>query len=170
MINVPNDGVVPTKNRVREAMFSSINPSLPSSTVLDLFAGSGAFGIEALSRGAALAYFVDLSPTTCKIINDNLYLLKETNGKVLNLEAKRGLEYFSSSNISFDIVFIDPPYAKKELYPECVDYLLDHHLLKPTSIVILEFEGDDPYVGSRFMTSKRYNYGKSHVLIMRNPL
>jgi 16S rRNA (guanine966-N2)-methyltransferase len=97
----------PTQDRVKQAIFSSLGPAIPGAAVLDLYAGTGALGIEALSRGAAAAVFVDNHPACIAAIRDNLQLCG-LSGDVLRQEAPRFLE--STPPGAFDVVFLDPPY------------------------------------------------------------
>ena len=101
----------PTLDRVKEALFSKINEDLQESIVLDLFSGSGALGLEALSRGAAKAYLVDNSFNAIKIINQNVVKTHlEEKCVVIQKDYQKAINYFCDNNIKFDIVFLDPPY------------------------------------------------------------
>ncbi|MFZ4682902.1 MAG: RsmD family RNA methyltransferase, partial [Terrimicrobiaceae bacterium] len=106
----PPDDVRPTMDRVRAAIFSSLGDAVPGARVLDLFAGSGAMGIEALSRGAASAVFVDANPRSAACVKTNL---RRTglDGSVQTMDAMKFLELYASEQ--FDLIFADPPYAKK---------------------------------------------------------
>ncbi|HAS56305.1 MAG TPA: 16S rRNA (guanine(966)-N(2))-methyltransferase RsmD, partial [Firmicutes bacterium] len=108
IIATPSIETVPTKNIVREALFSAVSFDLDGNT-LDLFAGSGAIGIEALSRGAKKSYFVDKSISSCKIIESNLKTLKEDNGIILNMDYMDALKKLNEENVSFSFIYIDPP-------------------------------------------------------------
>ncbi|MEY3431872.1 MAG: ribosomal small subunit methyltransferase, partial [Bacillota bacterium] len=105
----------PTKDRVREAIFSAIGPKIIDAVVLDLFAGSGAFGFEALSRGARFVYINDHNPDAIKIIEANKFDLKIEETKISQLDALQFIQYAVKNKIQFDIVFLDPPYAYSEL-------------------------------------------------------
>lgn len=106
--------VRPTQDRVREAIFNIIRQSVPGSSVLDLYAGSGAFGIEALSRGAHLAVFVDNNTNSIKTIEANISFLgeKAKHAQVIIRNAVRAISGFGKENRKFDIIFLDPPYYK----------------------------------------------------------
>jgi len=99
----------PTSDRVREALFSILGERVRDARVLDLFAGSGALGIEALSRGAAEATFVDNAPPAIRAIGANLEALG-ADATVVRAEARRYLGGASRSGRSYDLVFLDPPY------------------------------------------------------------
>ena len=101
----------PTSDRVREALFSVLGPSIHDARVLDLFAGSGALGIEALSRGAAQAVFVDRSRQAIQAINANLEALK-IDAEVRPIEARAALRAASARREAYALVFLDPPYRR----------------------------------------------------------
>ncbi len=170
MIDLPEEGTVPTKNRVREALMSALCNDIPEARVLDLFAGSGALGIETLSRGASFCDFVDLSPRACKVIEGNLRSLKEERAKVHALDYRNALKAFQSAGKRFDIVFLDPPYADLDAYQEAVKTLEESGLLSERAALVLEFEGELEYQFAGFARQKRYNYGRTHVLILRKSL
>lgn len=106
--------VRPTQDRVREAIFNVISEKIPGSDVLDLFAGSGAFGIEAISRGAKSVIFVDNNINCIKIIKSNLSILGEDMGmtQLLKTDAVRAISRFQKEGRKFDIIFLDPPYYR----------------------------------------------------------
>lgn len=129
--------VRPTLNRVREALFNIIAPFVDGSRFLDLFAGSGANGIEALSRGAAFAVFVEENFRTVELIERNLeHTRLATRGKVVRAAAPRGLSEISDEP-AFDLVFADPPYAYSA-YAELGAALHEHRLIAPEGRFILE--------------------------------
>lgn len=100
----------PTSDRVKEALFSIVNFDLPGANVLDLFAGTGQLGIEALSRGAKRAVFVDAREDACKIVRENLRRTKlENEAKVVRSDY---LDYLRRCKEKYDIILLDPPYAE----------------------------------------------------------
>ena len=106
------DGMLtrPTADRVKEALFSIIQFDIPAANVLDLFAGTGQLGIEALSRGAKSAVFVDERDDACKLVRENLKRTKLDNqGKVVRSDY---LAFLKTTKETFDIIFLDPPYAE----------------------------------------------------------
>src|SRR3954453_11399771 len=105
----PGTDTRPTADRVREALFSILGDRVQDARVLDLFAGSGALGIEALSRGAATATFVDKAAPAIRAVGSNLEALG-AEGTVVRAEARRFLGGASRSGRSYDLVFLDPPY------------------------------------------------------------
>jgi 16S rRNA (guanine966-N2)-methyltransferase len=105
----PGDATRPTSDRVREALFSVLGDRVSGARVLDLFAGSGALGIEALSRGAASAAFVDCAPAALKALRANLVALG-AEAEVRRQDARRYLAGASAAAREYDLVFLDPPY------------------------------------------------------------
>jgi 16S rRNA (guanine966-N2)-methyltransferase len=101
----------PTSDRVREALFSMLGP-LDGARVLDLYAGSGALGIEALSRGAAEATFVDSAPRAVRAVADNLRALGVEGATVLRQDARAFLRKAGAAGRQYDLVFLDPPYRR----------------------------------------------------------
>jgi 16S rRNA (guanine966-N2)-methyltransferase len=161
LIEVPPTDTIPTKNRVREAILSSLCMDIEGARVLDLFAGSGALGIETLSRGAKYCLFCDVEYEACQVIKKNLVSLQEFNAKVFHGDY---LSCLSKEKEPFDIVFLDPPYAKKEFYGKAVEALFKYDLLSPSARLVLEYEGETPEVIGEFASRKEKNYGKTRVL------
>ena len=104
----------PTQDRVREAVFNVIREIIPKASVLDLYAGSGAFGIEALSRGAYSSIYVDNNINCIRAIKSNLFVLgdKIQFTQVLKSDAVKAIQRFKKQNKKFDLIFLDPPYYK----------------------------------------------------------
>ena len=104
----------PTQDRVREAIFNVIREKVPEARVLDLYAGSGAFGMEALSRGAQSAIFIDNNINSIKAIKANLSLLgyQAPRAQVFKKDGVKAIEGFKKEGLVFDIIFMDPPYHK----------------------------------------------------------
>jgi len=167
LLDTPEEGTLPTKNMVRGAMASSISTYIPGARVLDLYAGSGALGLEMLSRGAASCLFVDMGKGAYKVICGNVAKLKEANCTVWNLEDKKALEKAKGLGMQFDIVFLDPPYALKESYQYDVDFLRENGMLSDNAVLILEYEGELPFDSSAFPFRREYHYGKTKVLLLK---
>lgn len=165
VIKTPENGTLPTKNMVRGAMMSMLGERLSGASVLDLFAGSGALGLEAVSRGAASCCLVDASKEACLVLRENVAALKAEGCLVLNEDYLAALSKLKGK--TFSVVFLDPPYALKEAYQNSVDYLLNNDMLKEEAAIILEYEGDLPFVERGFAESRRYTYGKSKILLLR---
>jgi 16S rRNA (guanine(966)-N(2))-methyltransferase RsmD len=141
--SLPGMDLRPTADRLRETLFNVLtagNPSvLEGSVWIDLYAGTGAVGIEALSRGAGMVYFVDLSSRAVELIRKNLKSLKVEGGlKVLKQDSVRTLQELEGNGVQADFVFLDPPYRMEEAYRQTLEALSKSRLLKAESIVIAE--------------------------------
>lgn len=162
------DGMLtrPTADRVKEALFSIIQFDLPGAKVLDLFGGTGQLGIEALSRGAASAVFVDSREDACKLIRENLRRTKMTqDAKVVRADY---LEYLNRCDERFDIVILDPPYAEVFL-ENALKMLTEIDILQSGGIIIAErpLGKDLPWDFEGFTRSRDYKYGKTLITIYR---
>ncbi len=132
--------VRPTSDRVREAIFSVIGNKVMDAEVLDLFAGTGALGFEALSRGARRVVFVDKSPRVIELIKDHVFALGvEKECEILRMDAKGAIRFLQKTGGSFDIIFLDPPY-KKGISEENLKILGEGGLLKTGAMVVAEHE------------------------------
>lgn len=150
----------PTSDRLRETLFNVLAPGNPSalegSVWLDLFAGTGAVGIEALSRGAKEVYFVESSPAAAAMIRHNLDSLGISSGfKIIQEALPRAFWRMERHKIAADVVFLDPPYRMRDAYTEALRTLADSSLIWAMSIVIAEHENRfDP--GADFAPLRRF--------------
>lgn len=133
----------PTMDKTKGAIFNMIAECVCDAKVLDLFAGSGALGIEALSRGAIKGVFVDKSRESVEIIKKNLEHTKlEDKAIVLNCDAMEAIRKLADSKLQFDIILIDPPYNKK-IAQKALIFLESNGILKDSGIIIVEHSRDD---------------------------
>ena len=133
----------PTLDRVKESLFNIIRDKIEDSTVLDLFAGSGAIGIEFISRGAKKVYFCEKSHEAIQMIYKNLERTRFIGkSKVYEKDYKKCLNELSKENIKFDTIFIDPPY-KEDLAIDAVEQIMSLDLLNKNGIIILETDEKD---------------------------
>ena len=133
-----NDVTRPTLDRVKESLFSILYPYLEESVVLDLFAGSGALALEALSRGAKYAVLCDKSYKAIKVIKENVSKTKqEENIEIINKDFETAIKSLSEKNKKFDIIFLDPPY-KTNYIQKSVDLIIEKQLLNEDGIIIAE--------------------------------
>ncbi len=129
----------PTSDRLRETLFNVLGPSIADSYFVDLFAGTGAVGIEAISRGARDVFFVESSVKAARLIRENLASLEIRAGaEVIEADAVRGLERLASRRLMADFIFLDPPYEKADEYSDVLEFLDASHLIAPRGIVIVE--------------------------------
>jgi 16S rRNA (guanine(966)-N(2))-methyltransferase RsmD len=156
----------PTSDRVKEAMFSIIQFDLPGAKVLDLFAGTGQLGIEAISRGAASAVFVDALDSACSLVRENLRRAKLSDqGSVVRADY---LAYLSNCREKFDFVFLDPPYAEVFL-ENALNKITEIDILQSGGIIVTErpLGKDLPYTFEGFSRSKDYKYGNTLLTLYR---
>jgi 16S rRNA (guanine966-N2)-methyltransferase len=148
--------VRPTSDRLRETLFNVLAPQIEESVWLDLYAGTGAVGIEALSRGARTVYFVESSHKAAEVIRQNLRSLEIDEGfEVLERDAEQTLRLLDSQAVSCDICFLDPPYRMQQAYADVLGFLGQSRLLKPSSVVVAEHDKHfDP--GGKFGALERY--------------
>ena len=128
----------PTLDRVKESLFNILQKDITEKNVLDLFAGSGALGIEALSRGANKAYFSDSNPEAVKVIKENLTKTRLIDySKVYNMSYEKAITKMSNENVKIDIVFIDPPY-RLEIAANSIKLIIQNDLLNENAIIVVE--------------------------------
>ncbi|QZY57110.1 16S rRNA (guanine(966)-N(2))-methyltransferase RsmD [Crassaminicella profunda] len=157
----------PTTDRVKESIFSMINPYIIDSVVLDLFSGTGSLGIEALSRGAEKAYFVDCNKNSIKVIKENIaYTRLEEKSTVLFCDAHRAIKELALGTNKIDIIFMDPPYLKGLIIPS-IDAIEKEEILNKEGIILVEHDLKDSlpeYIG-KFMKRKEKKYGNTLITI-----
>ena len=170
-LNVPDTDVRPTMDRVKAAIFSSLQDRIGGARVLDLFAGTGALGIEALSRGAASALFVEENRAAVLAIEQN-FIRTKLRGRVRKQEVFAFLEG-AGSREKFDIIFADPPYEKTKTGGEFTRLLLDEpriaDLLESSGIFVLEKRPDEQLTSFGLWTPLRSKkYGATEVLFLEH--
>lgn len=156
----------PTTDRVKEALFSIIQFEIPGAKVLDLFGGTGQLGIEALSRGAKCATFVDAGEAPCKLIRENLKRTRlEGDARVVRSDY---LAYLSGCREQFDIIFLDPPYAEVFL-ENALKRITEIDILHSNGIIVTERpQGKElPWEYKGYTRSKDHKYGKTLITIYR---
>ena len=156
----------PTTDRVKEALFSIIQFEIPGATVLDLFGGTGQLGIEALSRGAKRAVFVDAGEPACRLIRENLKRTKlEADATVIRSDY---LDYLKRCRETFQIIFLDPPYAEVFL-ENALKRITEIDILRSGGIIVTErpLGKELPWEFDGYIRSKDYKYGKILLAIYR---
>ena len=162
------DGLLtrPTSDRVKEALFSIIQFDIPGARVLDLFGGTGQLGIEALSRGAIKAVFVDEREDACRLIKENLRRTRlEQDAQVVRSDY---LSYLDRCGERFDIIFLDPPYAEVFL-ENSIKRITEIDILQSGGIIVAErpLGKDLPWEFPGYTRSKDYKYGKTLLTLYR---
>ena len=163
------EGTRPTMDRVKESTFAMIQDYLKDSIVLDLFAGSGNLGIEAISNGANTCYFIDNNNEVIKVLNKNIANLNiKDKSHIILSDWKKSLNDFSNNNIKFDIIFIDPPY-NYDVYEKILTKITDLNLLNQNSLVVVEHHNlnlKEQY--NNLTLYKQKKYGNKCVNIYKN--
>ena len=152
-------GTRPTMDRVKESVFASIQDYIPDSVVLDLFAGSGNLGIEAISNGCRKCFFVDNNSKCIQVIKGNLKKFGVLeNSTVIESDYKKALDKFKDKGQVFDVIFVDPPY-KDTILLEILEYVRDNNLLSSNGIIVLEYNIDilnEEIEGYNLIKKKKY--------------
>ena len=160
-------GTRPTMERVKESLFATIQNKIKDSVVLDLFAGSGNLGIEALSQGANYAYLVDSNPKAIQVMKNNISKIGIQEIEVLGMDYQKALEYLKKQDISFDIIFLDPPY-KTNYIEKALLVIEKYHLIKEDGFVVCESdELDKICYSSSYQEFKNKKYGDKYVVILQ---
>lgn len=161
----------PTTDKIKETLFNMIQFDVPQTNFLDLFAGSGAIGIEALSRGAKFATFVDNSFEAVKVINENL---SHTNlidrAQIIKKDVDFAIDFLDKDCVKYGIVFMDPPYGK-DLYKTAFEKLLNSNIIDNDTLLILETNLKDDVthikeLGYDIIKTKEYKSNK-HIFFKR---
>lgn len=166
---VPGMNTRPTTDKVKEAIFSMIGPYFDGGLVLDLFAGTGGLGIEALSRGMERAFFVDLERASVETIKHNAAAAGVADrAEIYRNEASRALKVLAKRGESFSLVFLDPPYRMVEM-DEWMAELADKKLLEIGGIVVVEHDAGHQYAEhiEQYEQMKYAKYGDIAVTIYR---
>jgi 16S rRNA (guanine966-N2)-methyltransferase len=160
----------PTTDKIKETLFNMLQADVPGAYFLDLFAGSGQIGLEALSRGAAYAVFVENSRKAAKCIEDNIQFTKFTKeSKLLATDVVSALRTLDGK-YAFDLIFMDPPY-RQDLERDVLSFLAHSALLKPDARIIVEaaLDTDFSYLSELGFTIEKYKKYKTnmHVFIRK---
>jgi len=169
-IKVPAEGTRPTQDKVRAAIFSSLAAHVPESRVLDLFAGTGAMGLESWSRGATWVDWVERDRNALRTLRENLKTLRVSpeSGRILGVDAFNLLR-FPPAGGGYDLVLADPPYAEAKengWLEQLADLLSNNGWIKPEGVFVYETEGREPppeFAGWRLARDK--TYGSTRVFL-----
>lgn len=174
LATLAGDSVRPTTEMAKEGIFSAIQFDLAEKSFLDLFAGSGQMGLEALSRGAKSATFVDASEDSIKIIRKNVEKTgMNLQSKVIRSEYGEFIKSAGKRGMKFDFIFADPPY-EKDLTPELIKRLVKAELVNPGGLMMLETAADSldeskipEGVRERIEGIKQYKFSKCYVYFIK---
>lgn len=156
----------PTLDRVKEAVFSMLLPYINEASVLDLFAGSGSLGIEALSRGAERAFFIDNNNDAIKCIKNNI---SSAHFDSVSTVLKSDAEYFlENTTEKFDIIFLDPPYSDDK-YAAIIRLISDFNILSEDGIIVVEWDTEIGFTDQleKFSVIKNKKYGRVGVTVLK---
>ena len=165
LFTLEGENTRPTLDRVKEAMFSTIQNYILDSTVIDVFAGTGSLGLEAASRGAKEVYLVDKSNVTFPLLKKNVENLKfEEFCHPINSDSYEVLKNLAKKDIKFNLIFIDPPYCK-EMIPEALKIVCENNLLNDEGIIVTKIDSiEEIYEGyGDIKLSKSKKYGNTTV-------
>ena len=157
------EGTRPTMDRVKESLFGMIQNYIPNSVVLDLFAGSGALGLEAVSNGAKRCFLIDNNIDAIRTIKENSQIFEEKLD-IINTDYKK---FLKTTEEKFDIIFLDPPYKEKQL-DTSLRIIEERGLLNENGIVICEYEIGEPHTNLELIKEK--SYGPKKIKIYKNNL
>lgn len=158
------DGTRPTIARVKESVFATIQNKIPDSIVLDLFAGSGSLGIEALSMGAKFCYFIDHQKQAFNALTRNTSKLKIS--KDVKIIKSDFISFLKQTEVKFDIIFLDPPYDS-DYIKRSVDLIVSRDLLKKDGIIVCETSSLDRVPEcDRLEVLKNKKYGDKFIVIL----
>ncbi len=145
----------PTSDRARESLFNILQRKVPGCAFLDLFAGTGGVGIEALSRGAATVWFSDVRKESVAVLKANLALVKEPDTRVLCCDFRDTLRKMRDLGQKFDVIFLDPPYAS-DLGEAALSLIAEYGLLTPDGVAVFEHDGMRKCDALRLTQSRKY--------------
>ncbi|MBP3461298.1 MAG: 16S rRNA (guanine(966)-N(2))-methyltransferase RsmD [Bacilli bacterium] len=155
------EGTRPTMDRVKESLFGIIQNNIKDSICLDLFAGTGALGLEAISNGAKECYFIDKNIISINIIKENSKGIE--NVKIMNKDYLKALNELK--NIKFDVIFLDPPY-KMNLIQSSLNKIKENNMLNKNGIIVCEFEKEEFEIDYYIFKEKKY--GNKNIRIYQN--
>jgi len=166
--NVPKQVVRPTKEQVREAVFSSLGGSCEGLRVLDLFAGAGSLGLEAWSRGAKSVVFVEQDHAVWKNLQQNIHSLESDGLGAAQCVKADAIEWLARSGGVFDLILVDPPYDLPGALEQTLDGIVRHSVLTDDGIVVYELRSSDAVAVSRaWKTVREKVYGQTRVLMLK---
>lgn len=168
LFSLDGDDTRPTLDRVKESVFNIIQFEVEDSRVLDLFSGSGQLGIEAISRGAKMAYCCDSGRQACEIIKKNIKLCGFEDKITLVCGDYKSISSYKNSFKAFDMVFLDPPYHKG-LIEKALVFMTESGILSEKCVIIAESARDEvlPERVNDFISTKAYNYGSVKITLYR---
>ncbi len=167
LYTLEGDNTRPTLDRVKETMFNVINFEIHNKNCLDVFSGSGNLSIEAISRGANIAYLIENDKEAFEIIKKNVEKAKfESKTKLINRDYLVALKNISNENIKFDFVFLDPPY-NGDFYEKTLDSLIENDILDEDAIIVVEHLKTMNISHEKYYTWKEKSFSKNMVTFLK---
>lgn len=166
---VPGTHVRPTADRVKESLFQVIGPRFDGDDILDLFAGTGALGLEALSRGAKQAILVDQSKSSLETIRANVEATKMTDRvEIIRRDARAAIRMVKKRGLQFDIIFLDPPYLENLLHP-VMKLIVKEELLREDGILVAEYPSREQMSEKveGLVETRRLDYGDTAISLYK---
>ena len=161
------EGTRPTMDRVKESLFAMLQNNIPESIVLDLFSGSGNLGLEALSEGASIAYLVDCNPKAIQTIKKNIETIGIGNTKVYGMDYKKALKALQEEQVTFDLIFLDPPY-KTDYIEESIKRISEYQLLNEEGLIICESDNLNKIIYPKiYQAVKEKKYGDKYIVLLK---
>lgn len=161
---IATDEVRPTQDSVKEAIFNILRGYPQGKNCLDLYAGFGSLGLEAISRGAENVDFVELKPRYCQVIKENVELISVQSKATVNCQ--NVLSFIQTSRKKYDLIFMDPPYSSQE-YNIVLEELLRQRLLNNPAVLVVEYGVDKrPEIPEKYVLIKEKKYGTTGILIL----
>lgn len=162
-------GTRPTLDRIKENIFNIIQNDVYEAIAVDLFAGTGSLGLEAVSRGAKKCYLIDKGDITFKYLKENVVNLKfEDKCECLNMDAYEGLKFFVKKGIVFNLIFIDPPYLKN-MIPPAIEFIEKNNLLAKDGLIVTKIDSSEELYlgGDEIEIINHRKYGNTTVCLYR---
>jgi 16S rRNA (guanine(966)-N(2))-methyltransferase RsmD len=167
LLTLFGDNTRPTLERVKQAFFSAIQFDIPQRKVLDLFAGSGQLGLEALSRGASFCYFNDMSKEASAIVQKNINLCNFSEMSYLTCKSYIDcVRIINNRKDKVSLVFLDPPYSN-DLVNSALNVMRDNDILEDDAIIVCESAADDNICADGFELYREYKYSEIKVTILK---
>lgn len=165
LLKEPNTSITrPTQDRIREAIFNNLRFKVNKNAFLDLFAGSGAIGIEAISNGFKDVFMIEQSKEISKIIIENL---KSLNIENFNIFVENALNFVEKTKLTFDVIYLDPPYNETNLLDQILQIIYNKKLLQKDGYLIIETRNANALNNlDLFIINKIKNYGKTQIIYL----
>jgi 16S rRNA (guanine966-N2)-methyltransferase len=166
--NVPKQEVRPTREQVREAMFSSLGGSCEGLKVLDLFAGAGSLGLEAWSRGAESVAFVEQNAKVWKNLQQNIQALENDQLGIVKCIKADAIRYLNRVRESYDLILADPPYDLPDAMAQTLSGIVEHSVLTDDGVLVYELRSSDAFeVPAEWKLLRDKDYGDTRVLMLK---